>query len=178
MSPTRWWPAALLLGALALLPFRSGGDAEAQARTPVIDVYFSPKGGTRDRLLKEFNLCKTSIDICVYDISSGLLAGAIKDAKGRGRKIRVITDSRMAGGDGSEVEFLKKNGIEVTVAGGWGKSMHNKFAVFDGGLVVTGSYNWSDGAEEGNRENAIFIKDAETVGKYREEFEKLWAGKK
>ncbi|MBI3269678.1 MAG: phospholipase D family protein [Planctomycetes bacterium] len=180
MRRLRWaLVAAILATAAALAPRFPAPAAEAQSRpAPSIDVYFSPNGGIQDRLLKEFNLCKESVEICVFDISSGPLGQAIIEARKRGRAIRVITDAREAKGKQSEVDALKKAGILVTTVGGWGSLMHNKFALFDHALVVTGSYNWSNGAEERNRENALFIKDSEVAGKYREEFERLWEGKK
>lgn len=144
-----------------------------------LEVFFSPKGGIRDRIIREINLCRKSIDICVYSIDNGAVAQALKEAKSRGRTIRIITDASQAKGKYSEIGFLKQNGIPVTVTSGMnGGLMHDKFAIFDGTLLLTGSYNWSEGAEDKNRENAIFIRDAETIGRYREEFEAIWEGKK
>lgn len=53
--------------------------------------------------------------------------------------------------------------------------MHNKFAVFDGRLVETGSYNWTTSATSYNFENAIFIRDLKVSARYEEEFQHIWA---
>src|SRR5258706_3026782 len=52
--------------------------------------------------------------------------------------------------------------------------MHHKFAVFDRKKVVTGSFNWTPGAEHANYESALLIDDAGTVSAYGREFKTLW----
>jgi len=52
--------------------------------------------------------------------------------------------------------------------------MNNTFAIFDGKLLVTGSYNWTEYSEKFNYENAIFIDDLDVIGKYKKEFDSLY----
>ena len=52
--------------------------------------------------------------------------------------------------------------------------MHNKFAVIDDHILITGSFNWTPTAERNNEENLLIIKDAPIIAKYRERFEYLW----
>ena len=52
------------------------------------------------------------------------------------------------------------------------KIEHNKFAVFDGSHIVTGSYNWTDAATKSNSENCVFL-DA-LAEDYSARFEYLW----
>jgi phosphatidylserine/phosphatidylglycerophosphate/cardiolipin synthase-like enzyme len=52
--------------------------------------------------------------------------------------------------------------------------MHNKFAVFDGRLAVTGSFNWTTSADSYNFENAVFISDPAAVARFAEAFERVW----
>ena len=52
--------------------------------------------------------------------------------------------------------------------------MHHKFALFDRRLLVTGSYNWTRGAAEGNYENIVVIDHRRLVEQYCEEFDRLW----
>ena len=53
--------------------------------------------------------------------------------------------------------------------------MHNKVAIFDGMLMVTGSYNWTNNAERFNYENAIFITDPNVIKQYQKEFDRIWS---
>ena len=52
--------------------------------------------------------------------------------------------------------------------------MHNKFAIFDGKLMVTGSYNWTNNAEHFNYENAVFITDPNVIMQYQKDFDNIW----
>jgi phosphatidylserine/phosphatidylglycerophosphate/cardiolipin synthase-like enzyme len=53
--------------------------------------------------------------------------------------------------------------------------MHHKFMVVDGGLVLTGSYNWSTAAEDRNDENIVIIRDRHVAEAFTQEFNRLWS---
>ena len=138
-------------------------------------VLFSPHGGIRDRIIKACNLSKTSIDVAIFDITSGDLADALVRAKDRGIALRVIADPKRGAGKHSETPFLLKKGVNIRLLPGKGRGiMHNKFAIFDGRILLTGSYNWTESAEEYNWENVIILEDTTVVRAYREQFEKMW----
>ena len=53
--------------------------------------------------------------------------------------------------------------------------MHQKFAVIDRRVVLTGSYNWTGSAGNGNDENLLIFRDAGPLAEdYRKEFLRLW----
>lgn len=53
--------------------------------------------------------------------------------------------------------------------------MHNKFAIIDSKILVTGSFNWTMQAATGNQENAAVLEPSpELIKAYQDEFEKLW----
>jgi phosphatidylserine/phosphatidylglycerophosphate/cardiolipin synthase-like enzyme len=142
------------------------------------EVYFSPNGGIRDRLLRAINHTKASIDVAIFDFTSGELAGALVAAKDRGVAIRVLADARQAQGKHSEIPFLLQKGAKIRLLKGNGRGiMHHKFAIFDGKLLVTGSYNWTDSAERFNHENALVLDDSEIIRRYQARFEHLFNGR-
>lgn len=49
------------------------------------------------------------------------------------------------------------------------ENLHHKFCVIDSEHVITGSYNWSNGAVK-NMEDVIFIHDSETAKQYMEQY--------
>ena len=55
--------------------------------------------------------------------------------------------------------------------------MHNKFAVIDNEIVITGSYNWTASAGERNDENLLVIDDNYIVERYQDQFNNLWDNK-
>ena len=52
--------------------------------------------------------------------------------------------------------------------------MHHKFAVLDGGTLLTGSYNWTRGAAEKNYENLVLLEEPSLVAEFLGQFEKIW----
>src|SRR4051812_19789895 len=92
------------------------------------EAYFSPDGGVRDQLIKRINLSRTYIDVAVYSFTSGEIAQALADARGRGVRVRVIRDRSQSGDKKDESTFLRSHGIEVQVRSGKGRGiMHDKF---------------------------------------------------
>ena len=141
------------------------------------EVYFSPDGGIRDRLLRAINHTKATIDLAIFDFTSGELAGALLAAKERGVMIRIVADARQAQGKHSEIPFLLEKGVKVRLARGNGRGiMHHKFAIFDGKLLMTGSYNWTDSAERFNHENLVIVDEPATVQRYQAQFERIFNG--
>jgi len=55
-----------------------------------------------------------------------------------------------------------------------GGVMHDKFMIIDASMLLTGSYNWSAGAEDNNFENAIFLQGSTVIQKYALEFDHIW----
>ena len=139
------------------------------------EIYFSPGGDTANRIIKAIDTSTSTIDLAIFDLTSQEIKQAFDRAKNRGVKIRIIADSRQAKGAHSVIQPLLDEGLNIRIRRGKGRGiMHNKFAIFDGKLMVTGSYNWTDSAEHYNYENAMFISDLETIKKYRQEFDNIW----
>jgi phosphatidylserine/phosphatidylglycerophosphate/cardiolipin synthase-like enzyme len=139
------------------------------------EVYFSPQRGVRDQIIKRINTTKSTIDLAMYSFTSGDIADALAAAAKRGVKIRIIRDSSQSSDKNDENAFLERNGIQVGIRAGRGRGiMHDKFAVFDGKQIFTGSYNWTNNAEENNWENALFTDEPNVIEAYQKEFEILW----
>ena len=140
-----------------------------------LEPYFSPNGDVALNIIKAIDSAGSSIDLAIFDITSQDTGAALEKARKRGVSIRIIADSRQAKGSHSVVQPLIDAGFNIKIRHGKGRGiMHNKFAIFDGKLMVTGSYNWTESAEHYNYENSIFISDPETIKKYQQEFDKIW----
>ena len=55
--------------------------------------------------------------------------------------------------------------------------MHNKFAIIDNRLLLTGSYNWTFSANNRNDENLLIIDDPEIIKIFQNQFINLWTNK-
>jgi len=140
------------------------------------EIYFSPDGGATDAVIKHINLSLHEIDVAVYSFTSGEIADALAKAAERGVKIRLIRDQIQSSNKNDENAFLKKSGVEIQIRTGKGRGiMHDKFAIFDGRQVLTGSFNWTENAERNNFENAFFTDEKTVVDAYEKQFEHIWS---
>ena len=134
-------------------------------------------------ILNNINSAKTSIDFAIYGYSSvPSIENAIKNAKARGVKIRLVYDIDSTGGNiyPNTNELVKLVGNVKNDALSKEKSaiMHNKFYIFDNKIVITGSANLSHTDMSGYNSNAIIvIKSAEVANIYTEEFNQMYEGK-
>ena len=113
------------------------------------------------------------VDLCVFTITDDRLTSAILEAHHRGVRIRIITDDDKAADLGSDAAQFLNAGIALRTDRSR-YHMHHKFAVFDGTLLLNGSYNWTRGAAENNEENFIITSDRRLVEEFSAAFEKLW----
>ena len=165
------------LAALALRQNLSSGTFSTLPVTPLpIETFFSPRGGTSARIVQEIQQAQSTIDVAIYSFTRDEIADALIAAKGRGVQIRILADSSEANGTGSDIAELEATGIPLKrTRGSGGGILHDKFAIFDGRLLLTGSYNWSTDAEERNDENAVFIRNTSVIAAFQSTFNSMWS---
>lgn len=136
-----------------------------------IAVYFSPQGGAMAAILKAINGAHSSIDVQAYLITAKDIIDALQAAHDRGVRMRIVLDKNNMGGIYSYQAFFKKSGIAVW-RDGKHKDAHDKYMLIDGKIVITGSFNFTDQAEDQNAENLLVIRDKpEIFAAYEADFE-------
>lgn len=141
-------------------------------------------------LVREVNNSKDSIDFAIYGYTKiPALQQALKNAQGRGVKIRFVYDvdakSKNLYPDTLYLANLfKDNNADFAPAERKYKSkyqsaiMHNKFFIFDGKTVFTGSANISNTDMSGFNSNAIILLKSQQIAQiYEKEFEQMYSGK-
>jgi mitochondrial cardiolipin hydrolase len=139
------------------------------------EAHFSPGDACFRRIVGLFQGARRSVDVCVFTITDDRISAAILDAHRRGVALRVLTDNEKEHDPGSDVERLRSAGVPLRVDR-TPYHMHHKYAIFDGRLLLNGSYNWTRGAAENNEENLTVTDDRRLVQAFQAAFEKLWAG--
>jgi cardiolipin hydrolase len=140
--------------------------------------YFSDRDRIADRIIGAINHTRHTLDIAVYSLTQPDIAAAIEAARKRGVRVRIVSDGGQSLDRHSEIGYLRSVGVSIRLSGGFRGQrslMHNKFAVFDGDQVATGSYNWTTSATSYNFENVLFIRDPKVSAQYEEEFQHIWA---
>ncbi len=139
-------------------------------------------------VLDEINASKSSIDMAVYDFSNNeIILSALKRALARGVKIRVVYDITAKGLS----EYSKDTSFLIELIGSENCRsdklsdnvqtaflMHNKFMIFDGKTVFTGSMNFSTTGLSGfNNNSVLLIKSPDIAKLYENEFNQMFSGK-
>jgi phosphatidylserine/phosphatidylglycerophosphate/cardiolipin synthase-like enzyme len=145
-------------------------------------VFFAPGDGCWQHIVARLRAARHTADLCVFTITDDRISGPILDTHRRGVKVRVISDAEKAHDLGSDIGKFQDAGIAVKLARvaaptdpGLTGHMHHKFALFDGGRLLAGSYNWTRGAANVNYEDLIDTADPPLVATFAAEFERLWA---
>lgn len=131
-----------------------------------IRTCFSPQGGCEERIVNELRQAKEEILVHAYAFTSIPLADALIEAKSRGVIVKVLCDKSQMNGRKSQVKRLLQAGIDVRLDKVPGIA-HNKIMILDEATTISGSYNWSEGANTRNAENLLFIKDKQLAQIYK-----------
>ena len=129
------------------------------------EVYFSPRGGCTEAIIKELDKAKSSILVQAHSFSSASIAKALLNAHKRGVKVEVILDMSQRTDQYSSATFLYNAGILVKIDAQHAIA-HNKVMIIDGETVITGSFNFTKAAEESNAENLLVIRDKKLAERY------------
>ena len=145
------------------------------SRVPGTRALFSPKGGTSKELARLIKAAKKEIAVAAYAFSSKYLGQALSGALKRGIKIRVLLDGDNARKSYSIDEWLAGEEIDVRLIEIKRGSLHHKFMLMDGKILITGSYNFTNESEFRNHEAAIFTNHKGLIQAFTTEFDRLWS---
>src|SRR5439155_2771751 len=128
------------------------------------------------RFLAEFlGAAQRSLDLAQYDFNLGpetreVVAGAIREAAGRGVAVRVIYNVDHANPipvpppPEPDVTLIKSLPVDGKPIAGIPDLMHHKYVIRDGAAVWTGSLNWTDDSWS-RQENVVAIVDSAPIAK-------------
>ncbi len=130
-----------------------------------IDVFFSPKGGCTDAIIKELKGAKSSVLVQAYWFTSSSIAKALVDVHKRGVKVEVILDRSRTEMEDEQADFIAQNRVPTFIDDKH-TTAHNKLIIIDGNVVITGSFNFTDQSEDENAENLLVIRDKGVADKF------------
>ncbi|HOE05993.1 MAG TPA: phospholipase D-like domain-containing protein [Bacteroidales bacterium] len=144
-----------------------------------VELYFSPTDQTTSHIIDAINSADHTLDIAMFTFINNDLGDAVIDAKNRGVTVRAIIEN--VNYIGSEFNGLIDAGIIALSHSQAAYDFHHKYCIIDAGfpssdpMVVTGSHNWTNSAEEDNDENTLIIHNHEIANEYSEEFGQRFA---
>lgn len=124
-----------------------------------------------DQVINDLDKARVSIHVCMAWFTNQRIADKLVEKHKEGVDVKVISFD-----DHTNAKFGVNLGTipHKMIRGTRGGTMHNKFCVIDNQKVITGSYNWSDNAENKNDENAAVMYDYDRASDYSVEFRELF----
>jgi phosphatidylserine/phosphatidylglycerophosphate/cardiolipin synthase-like enzyme len=137
-------------------------------------------GSIEERLIERINAAQSSIHIASFEFDLAPVAEALIAAHNRGVDVRWVTDDEHgleADTEPGRGQFamLQDAGIEVR-ADARSALMHNKFWIFDGQILWTGSTNITKNGIFVQDNNTIVFYSVELAAIYEREFQEMWDG--
>jgi len=146
--------------------------------TTPVELYFSPSDRTTQHIIRQISGAQGSVNASLLTFTRSDIASELVARHAAGVSARVILDNSTD--SGSQFSFLTSNGIETLLEPS-GAFLHHKYAIIDGedtaldGVVITGSHNWTNSAENSNGENTLVIRSDRVANLYLQEFKARYA---
>ena len=143
-------------------------------------INFAPSDDLEAIVLDQLAAAQTSIRLAFFNIRLPEVKDMLVQRQAAGVDVHVVLDAKQQDLSYNTMgEELVQAGIPVTLVSNdsaVNATMHDKFTVVDGHLVMTGSANYSYTALNVSDEDLIRIDDADLAARYLEEFDELVAG--
>ena len=157
-----------------------GPDVVAKTPNPTItiddtrvDIYFSPDDGVVNHLASLLSGAKESIHFLAFSFTSNELGAIVREKAEAGLSVAGVMDQdQISSNQGTEYDPFKQADLDVRIDGNAGQ-MHHKVFIVDKKIVVLGSYNFSQSAEERNDENTIIVYNELIAEQFMLEFERV-----
>lgn len=157
-----------------------GDDVVPETPNPMVtidgtrlDIYFSPDDSVLDALVPVLEGAQESIYFLAYSFTSNQLGDIVREKAVAGLKVAgVMDEEQIKSNEGTEFDPFRQADLDVRMDGIEGL-MHHKVFIVDQKIVVFGSYNFSQSAEERNDENLIIVYNPVIARQFVQEFQRV-----
>jgi phosphatidylserine/phosphatidylglycerophosphate/cardiolipin synthase-like enzyme len=139
-----------------------------------VQILFASEDEAIAHLLLYLEGAQTSIRFMAFSFTQDDLGDAMLARAEDGVDLSGIFETRGSEVESSELGKMFCAGYAVRQDGN-PSTFHHKVIVIDGQIVVTGSLNFSENADNSNDENVVIITDPTIASLFLEEFERRWA---
>lgn len=140
-----------------------------------VDTFFSPDDGVANQLATVLSSAEESIYFLAFSFTSNDLGAIVRAKAAEGLEIHgVMDEEQIKSNQGTEFDPFRQAELDVLIDGIPGQ-MHHKLFIIDEKIVVIGSYNFSQSAEQRNDENVLIVYNEDIAEQYIQEFERVAA---
>ncbi len=138
-----------------------------------IQILFASEDEVIAHLVPVVENAQRSIHFMAFSFTHDDLGAAMLARAEAGVDVQGIFETRGSETEYSEMPTLYCNAVPVRQDGNPG-TFHHKVIVIDEEVVVTGSLNFSNNADESNDENVVIVTNRDIAAQYIQEFERRW----
>lgn len=153
---------ALVLAATPAAAQRAAPPPQPFAAAGTVQVAFAPWEDAEGLIVEAIADAQRQVLVQAFSFTSRRIATALVAARRRGVEVLVTADrEQTVTGVGNRIRDLAAAGIPVWLETRYAAA-HNKVMIIDAGTrdatVVTGSFNWTAGAQRRNAENVLILR--------------------
>ena len=173
--------------ALLVLAFAGAAHAASPSPAPVpsaeraapdarVESYFTP-GDPVDRVVaSRIDSARRTVHVAAYLFTNRRIAAALARAAKRGVAVELVADaSQYASGGLPRLRDLDRAGVRIWLREGLA-AFHHKVVVVDAAspsaVVMTGSFNFTQAAQDRNAENLVVIESRSVAARFLADFER------
>ena len=142
-----------------------------------VENYFSPEDKVGEKITEKLKQANSSIYFMAFSFTDDRMGKVLREKAKAGVLIKGVFETVGSGTKYSEFGPLSKAGIDVRQDGN-PYLMHHKVFIIDEKIVITGSFNFSAGADESNDENVVIIEDPALAKAFMAEFQRVYSAAK
>jgi phosphatidylserine/phosphatidylglycerophosphate/cardiolipin synthase-like enzyme len=157
---------------------RFGTKAKVGAQTPQTTIdgtpvanYFSPVDKVIEKLVAQVNGAEHSIKFMAFTYTQKDLANAMIARQKAGVPVQGVIENRGASQGSAPALYCGKVSAKLD---GNKYTMHHKVIIIDDKTVITGSFNFTQTANDANDDNALIIQSPAVATLYEQEFAKVY----
>ena len=139
-----------------------------------IDTYFSPDDGVQVNFVELVENAQESIYFMAFSFTADPIGNAVRARAEEGVTVAGVMDAEQVDSNiGTEFDAFSQAGLDVYRDGNAGQ-MHHKVMIIDESIVIFGSYNFTNSAEERNDETLLVIYNEDIAAQFITEFQRVY----
>jgi phosphatidylserine/phosphatidylglycerophosphate/cardiolipin synthase-like enzyme len=138
-----------------------------------INAYFSPEDNIERIIVDRLGKVKKSVRFLAFSFTSDPIAEELIRLHRKGVSVEGVFEKEGSTTEHCEYAKLLVEGVAVKLDRN-PHHMHHKVFILDEALLITGSFNFSRGANTKNDENVIMLDNREIIAEYLREFRRIY----
>jgi phosphatidylserine/phosphatidylglycerophosphate/cardiolipin synthase-like enzyme len=144
-----------------------------QLGNTLIETCFAPEDECASQLIVLIRQAQQNIRFMAFSFTHEEIGQAVIDRAKAGVIVQGVFETRGSETESSELGRMKKQKLDVWQDGN-PYTLHHKVFIIDDKIVILGSFNFSDNADQANDENMLVIHNPDLASQFLVEFNRVY----